>query len=92
MPNADGTPTDAERIALYEKCQNGIPFNFAGLANFAAGIFAGDPSAILQPFLDGYGQKGCDVFLTQAQIDARDLAGWEERRAQGGNVIGGGGH
>jgi hypothetical protein len=72
MPNADGTLTDQERLDLYTQCQANKSFDIIGAVNFFVGLATADVQAIAQPFIDGIGQKGCDVFLTDAQISARD--------------------
>lgn len=72
MPDANGQLTDQERLDLYEKCLANRSFDILGAFSLFAGLATADAEAIAQPFIDGIGQKGCDVFLTEAQILARD--------------------
>jgi hypothetical protein len=81
MPNADGTLTDQERLNLYTQCQANKTFDIFSAVSFFVGAATADVTALAQPFIDGLGQKGCDVFLTDAQISARDLGNPATRTA-----------
>jgi len=73
MPDANGNLTGEERMNLYNQCQASKGFDIVGAMKFFAGVVAADLPAIAKPFIDGIGQKGCDVFLTDAQLRQRAI-------------------
>lgn len=75
MPDANGQLTDQDRLDLYNICQNSQngPLNILSAAGFITGLAGENLKAIVQPFLEGIGQQGCDVFLTPAQLQQRAI-------------------
>jgi hypothetical protein len=68
--------TDAQHNAMYQDCENKQHVNVLAVAGLVADFASGGVYAVLGDFAEfyaeGYKQKGCDVFLTDAQIRDRD--------------------
>ncbi len=67
MPDVHGQLTDDERLQLYKQCKAQQGFDILGAIRFFGGLATGNLEAVAQPFIDGIGQQGCDVFLTDMQ-------------------------
>lgn len=73
---AEPVVTDAQHIAMYNDCLSKELVNVKALAGFIGSIVSANVPAFLgdlgDMYMEGYKQKGCDVFLTSAQIIKRN--------------------
>jgi Holliday junction resolvase-like predicted endonuclease len=81
--------SDQDHLNLYYECMASRPVDLLGFANLVAGMFAGDPGALIQPFVDGYKNgQGCRAFLTSAQQQQQDANQLKSNIDNGAGVSG----
>jgi hypothetical protein len=79
-----GIPTDDEHMAMYTECMSKEHVNVLLVASFVSDIVTDGMGSFVTDlattYAEGYKKRGCDVFLTEAQLRTREAAELRNRK------------